>query len=61
MIGRKMMQIPKIIFAIVIVRRPDTTIVMITGTEIELTEKGDSVKLCKRPLERGKIIGKLDG
>lgn len=56
-----MMQILKIILVIVIVTRPDTAIIMIAGTEIELTEKGDSVKLCRRSLERGKIIGKLNG
>jgi hypothetical protein len=61
MIGRKMMQILKIILVIMIMTRPDTAIIMIAGTEIELTEKGDSVKLCKRSLERGKIIGKLGG
>lgn len=55
-----MMQILKIILVIMVMTRPDTVIIMIAGTEIELTEKGDSVKLCKRSLERGKIIGKLD-
>jgi hypothetical protein len=61
MIGRKMTQILKIILVIMIVTRPDIEIIMIAGTEIELTEKGDRVKLWKRSLGKGKIIGKLDG
>jgi hypothetical protein len=60
MIGKKMMQILKIILVIVIMTRPDATIIMIAGTEIELTEKGESMKALKRSLERRKIIGKLD-
>jgi hypothetical protein len=58
MIGRKMMQIQRIISVIVIMTRPDTAIIMISDTETELIEKGDSMKLWKRALEKGKIIGK---
>jgi hypothetical protein len=61
MIGRKMMQIQRIILVIVIVRRPDTVIIMTADTEIELTEKEDSMKSWKRALDRGMIIGKHDG
>jgi hypothetical protein len=60
MIGKKMVRILKIILVIMIMTRPDAAIIMIAGTEIELTEKGERVKLLKRSLERRKIIGKLD-
>jgi hypothetical protein len=57
MIDRKMMQIQRIILVIMIVTKPDTTIIMISDTETELIEKGDCVK-WKMSLERDKIIGK---
>jgi hypothetical protein len=60
MIGKKMVQILKIILVIMIMTRPDAAIIMIAGTEIELTEREKRAKLSKRSLERRKIIGKLD-
>jgi hypothetical protein len=61
MIGRKIIQIRRIILVIVIMRRPGTVIIMTADTGIEVIEKEDSVKPWKKALDRGMIIGKHDG